>query len=119
MNAYHLLIDRQVVFCDTCKQRLNKRGYYLTEIQINKKSTTFEVHRLIAKAFFNGIPKDMEIDHIDRVRSNNKITNLRVVTKSENLKNRDFRGRPTIEVIEKIIKLHKKGLSTEQIKNCF
>lgn len=22
-NAYHLLTDRQVTFCDTCKQRLN------------------------------------------------------------------------------------------------
>ena len=34
------------------------------------------------------IPQNMEIDHIDKCRKNNKIENLRLVSRDENLKNK-------------------------------
>ena len=47
------------------------------------------VNRFVFEAF-NGIPtKGNHIDHIDRNKLNNELSNLREVTPSENLKNRD------------------------------
>lgn len=62
-----------------------KSGYrYGKVLNLNQKA-----HR-IAWAMYHGeyAPKDMVIDHIDGDRSNNKISNLRLVSKKENSKNR-------------------------------
>lgn len=59
-------------------------GYYqvtLTKYGVQRPSY---VHRLVAETFIpnpNNLP---EIDHIDAVRTNNKISNLRWVTRREN-----------------------------------
>lgn len=95
------------------KQRINRYGYYITDIQIEKKNKTFEVHRLIAKAFLE-VKVGKHVDHIDRNTKNNNLSNLRVVTIKENMENRRFDL--TNEYINKIIELHEKGLSTEEIK---
>lgn len=96
------------------KQRINRYGYYITDIQIEKKNKTFEVHRLIAKAFLD-VKIGKHVDHIDRNRKNNDLSNLRVVSIKENMENREFKL--TNEYINKIIELHEKGLSTEEIRN--
>ena len=60
------------------------RGYWM--IGINGKA--YQRSRLFW-TFMNGdIPKGMEIDHINRDRSDDRIENLRVVTPSENCKNK-------------------------------
>ena len=56
--------------------------YYL--IKINNKA--YKTHRLIYLYHYGYLPEF--IDHIDRNRSNNKIENLRSVTKSQNQWNR-------------------------------
>ena len=55
----------------------------------NGKTTRFQVHRLVATMFIpnpNNLP---EVDHINRNRSDNRVENLRWVTKEQNMKNRD------------------------------
>lgn len=47
------------------------------------------IHRLIALQFIPNPNNYPEVDHIDRNRSNNDITNLRWVTRCENRRNRD------------------------------
>lgn len=56
-------------------------GYYMVKLLDNKNHN---VHRLVAEAFL-GIHDGLEIDHIDGVRTNNNIENLRFVTHYENL----------------------------------
>ena len=46
------------------------------------------VHRVVYETFIGEIPKGLEINHIDNIKSNNHISNLEAVTKSENLKHR-------------------------------
>ncbi len=47
------------------------------------------VHKLVWALTFQELPaKDKEIDHIDGDRKNNKVSNLRVVTKAQNQSNR-------------------------------
>ncbi len=51
------------------------------------KQVKFSVNRLVAQAFINLSIKGIEIDHIDRIRNNNNVSNLRCVSRKENLNN--------------------------------
>tara|TARA_R110000823_G_scaffold2934_4_gene11669 strand:+ start:406 stop:906 length:501 start_codon:yes stop_codon:yes gene_type:complete len=48
----------------------------------------YKAHRLIWVWHFGDIPKDLQIDHINRQRDDNNIDNLRLVTNQENQFNR-------------------------------
>ena len=60
-----------------------KQGYMY--VQVNGKR--YRVHRLVAGAFLGDIPSGYETDHIDRDRSNNAVTNIRIVSRSGNCRN--------------------------------
>ena len=61
----------------------NKDGYL--QCKVNNKQ--WKVHRLIWIWHGNKLIDGLQIDHIDRNRSNNKIENLRLVTPSQNRQN--------------------------------
>lgn len=67
----------------------HSNGYLQTCINYKK----YYLHRL-AWFYVNGVWPD-EIDHIDRDKKNNKISNLRVVTHRDNCANRTQRKNPT------------------------
>jgi hypothetical protein len=75
------------------KPVLTSTGYFIVCLrdsngrQVNKK-----VHRLIAKAHLPDYSEDLDVDHIDRCKTNNNISNLRMVTTSENLHNTKAKG---------------------------
>lgn len=65
----------------------DKQGYKRVGLYIgNYKSKTIKVHRLIAEAFIENIENKKDVNHIDGVKSNNKISNLEWCTRSENIK---------------------------------
>lgn len=69
----------------------------------NGKSRPLYVHRLVLLAFVGPAPESAEADHIDADTSNNAVSNLRWVTKAENLARRTIaRGelRPEAKVTE-------------------
>ncbi len=51
------------------------------------QNTKYLVHRVVWILFNKVIDNSKVVDHIDRDSSNNKITNLRVVSEAENLRN--------------------------------
>lgn len=55
--------------------------------RIQYKGSTYLVHRLVWIWHGNKLEEGMEIDHINRVRADNRIENLRQVTRTENLAN--------------------------------
>ncbi len=57
-------------------------------IDKNGKRTQFYIHRLVYLTFKGKILENMEIDHIDRNKFNNNLENLRMITPSENCKNK-------------------------------
>ena len=50
------------------------------------------IHKVVAECWLGDCQDDMEVDHIDRNSHNNDYHNLRYVTKSQQMKNRDHSG---------------------------
>lgn len=46
----------------------------------------FYIHRLVYESWVGSIPKGYDIDHINGIKSDNRVSNLRAVSRSENLK---------------------------------
>ncbi len=65
---------------------LNKTGYRSIRFKIGGKKPIFLEHRLVWLWIHGHFPED-QIDHIDHVRDNNSIENLRAVDSAENGKN--------------------------------
>lgn len=67
----------------------SKKGYYTTFCRFKGKPTRVMIHKVVAECWLGFCPEGYEVDHIDRNSHNNHYTNLRYVTKSEQMKNRD------------------------------
>jgi hypothetical protein len=75
-----------LVFIKTKKVRPVYIGNGYPTTKINKKTTL--IHRLLALTFIPNPDNKPLIDHIDRNRSNNKISNLRWASWVENMNNK-------------------------------
>lgn len=64
------------------------RGYKTVHLSWSNEAKVIQVHRLVAKAFIPNPCELPQVDHINRVRDDNRIDNLRWVTRSENQLNR-------------------------------
>lgn len=67
---------------------LVNHGYFKVHTSSSRGHKIVYVHRVIAETFIGEVPQGMQIDHIDRNRQNNALSNLRIVTPKENLANR-------------------------------
>ena len=96
------------------------RGYYTKQIKINGKSKNFYIARLVAEYFVpNSDPnKKIQVDHINRIKTDNRAENLRWVTPQENVKNSGpviGRREKIIKLLETIIRLIKNNANTNEI----
>lgn len=66
------------------KQYKHKGGYYFVGLSKDCIEKNIDVHRIVAKAFI-GIPeKNLQVNHKDCNKLNNKISNLEYLTPKEN-----------------------------------
>ena len=63
---------------------ISKKGYYIVSLCKNSKSKTFLVHRLVSNAFIKNNLNKPCVNHIDGVKTNNKVSNLEWCTYKEN-----------------------------------
>lgn len=72
----------------------SRNGYYATFVRIGgrkpgAKTIRVMIHSVVAECWLGKRPHGYEVDHIDRNSHNNDYHNLRYVTKSEQMRNRD------------------------------
>lgn len=65
------------------------RGYKRLSRHFKHGSKHIFVHRLVWITFMGKIPDNLQIDHINRIKNDNRLDNLRLVTPSENSQNKD------------------------------
>lgn len=77
----------------------NGKGYKIARLKtIEGKSKNIYVHRLVALAFITNWESKEHVDHIDTIKENNYVNNLRWVTVTENFYNK--------KTLEKQLKNH-------------
>ena len=81
-EVYSNLTNKFLVKCD------DTYGYHTVNLQTNNKSKTFKVHRLVASAFLQNPNNHPHIDHSNRDRTDNRISNLKYASYSENARNK-------------------------------
>lgn len=64
----------------------NGTGYLQVKIIVDGVKHIKYAHVLVYLAFNGDIPESLEIDHIDNNKANNSSTNLRLLTRKENMK---------------------------------
>ena len=72
------------------KKQTDRGGY--NSVLFGLRGKRVGVHRLVAKAFIPNPDNLPCVDHIDRCKTNNEVSNLRWISHSNNNRNRDFEG---------------------------
>ena len=67
-----------------------KRGYHTVNLYLDKKQFTRDIHRLVALAFIPNENNLEFVDHLDRNKLNNVVSNLRWTNRHDNNFNRFF-----------------------------
>ena len=68
------------------KPHIQRDGYMLVTLYKDKISKTFQVHRLVAKAFISNPNNLPEVNHIDGIKTNNNVQNLEFCSHSYNMR---------------------------------
>lgn len=67
--------------------KTKNNGYKELNLTINTQTNkSFYVHRLVVETWIGEIPSKMTINHIDGDKSNNNLSNLEIVSYSDNMK---------------------------------
>lgn len=71
------------------EKQVNNVGYeYVILSNDTEKHKTLTVHRLVAKTFFDDYCDNLEVNHINGIKTDNRIENLEMTTRCENIKKR-------------------------------
>lgn len=77
------------------KNTLSTDGYHRVTLIVDKERRQVYVHRLVLEAFVPNTEGKPYCDHIDRIKTNNVVTNLRWCHSSENACNKSLLARNT------------------------
>lgn len=62
-----------------------RNGYHCITLQVDKVRSKRYIHRLVWEAFCGPIPSGIDINHLNGVRADNRLSNIELATRSENM----------------------------------
>lgn len=74
--------------------KVEKDGYIRISVKVFGRSHWIRAHRLAWYMVYGSLPVN-EVDHVNQQKGDNKISNLRDVTRTQNMRNRPMLGRNT------------------------
>ena len=106
-------------------EHVSGHGYLNINLHYNNKQHKAMAHRIVWIYFNGSIPKDLEINHKNGIKDDNRPSNLELATRSENMKHAAKNGwvklkngeqhpkaKLTIQKVERIRKIHASNLLT-------
>ena len=107
----------------------NNRGYEYVSLRVNGKTKGFQVHRLVMLSFVG--PCDLQVNHKNGLRGDNRLENLEYVTPRENqqhsknvlgtfnMGSRHHQAKLTEDDVREILRMGKSGKTTLEIATLF
>ena len=89
-GAKFLIEEEDLHLVDPYNWHIDKRGYIYRHRWIDGKDKPLRLHRVIVDA-----PQGMDVDHINKVRHDNRRSNLRVCTRQQNIFNSKIKSNNT------------------------
>ena len=65
---------------------INRPGYCYVNPRVDGRQKPTAVHRLVAESFLGDLPDQAVVDHINGNKQDNRITNLRIVSRTDNIR---------------------------------
>jgi hypothetical protein len=84
------------------RQTPNRKGYLTISPCVDGRKACCNVARLVVQEFVGPIPEGMEVDHINHRRDDNRIENLRIVSSSDNQRNRASHNGVAVEWFDEL-----------------
>lgn len=88
LSNKYLVSDKGIILSQKgkpLKPSKNPHGYYVVTLCNNGETVSVAVHTLVARAFCQGYSPELQVNHIDGNKENNRADNLEWVTAKENI----------------------------------